>query len=204
MAEYEQKGRPSQELINHGTANQQHSSERDSAVGKSLQERNPFYKAFWDRFIEKSSVMLPLHDPAIYPADMLNKLSILIEDREGHLNPEKIRLAEKLTPFEDSIRKMRMAYQVIAYPHCQNWSSQDWIEMDLKMDSAVRKRDQVTLNDAEMEIIGKLCTTPRYKVYRDGTMMLQPEIPFNPQKRIYNYSEVINNPSTEITKIQKK
>jgi hypothetical protein len=72
------------------------------------------------------------------------------------------------------------------------------------MDRDIRGRDQVTMNDAELEIIGKLCTTPRYKKYRDGTMMLQPEIPFNPQKRIYNYSEVINDPLSERTKITKK
>src|SRR5687767_8866473 len=115
MAEYEQKGRPRQELTNHGktTQNEQHCSGRDSAADKSLQERDPFYKAFWDGFIERSSVTLPLYDAAIYPAEMLNKLSILIEDRKGHVNPEKIQLAEKLTPFEDSIRRMRMAYQVI-------------------------------------------------------------------------------------------
>jgi hypothetical protein len=86
------KGRPRQELTNQdkGNLSKQHSSERDSAAANPLQERDPFYKAFWDNFIERTSVIQPLQDPAIYPVDMLNMLSILIEDRNGHLNPAKI------------------------------------------------------------------------------------------------------------------
>jgi hypothetical protein len=99
---------------------------------------------------------------------------------------------------------MRLAYEIIAYPHCKEPGRREFIEGDLTLDRQIHERDQVALNDGEVEIIGKLCAAPRYKLHGDGSMTLQPKIPFNPQKRIYNYSEVVNNPSTEITKIPKK
>jgi hypothetical protein len=32
---------------------------------------------------------------------------------------------------------------------------------------------------------------PRYSIGRDGRRTLQPKIPFNPQQRIYNYTDII-------------
>jgi hypothetical protein len=206
MAEYEQEGRPNQELTTQGKANQlkQHDFHGESAANKSLTEHDPFYTAFWERFVEKSSVVPLGEDPAFWPANMLIEFNLLEAQRGDLTYPPKAELAEKLAPLQNSIRRMRLAYEIIAYPHCKEPGRREFIEGDLTLDRQIHERDQVALNDGEVEIIGKLCAAPRYKLHGDGSMTLQPEIPFNPQKRIYNYSEVVNNPSTEITKIPKK
>lgn len=77
---------------------------------------------------------------------------------------------------QETIQKVKTAYEILAYPHCKNWNRRSYIESDLEGDRQVHGRDQVELNDAELGMLSKL-TAPR-------------GLPFNPQKRIYNYSEV--------------
>src|SRR4051812_42368160 len=86
MAEYEQEGRPNQELTTQGKANQlkQHDFHGESAANKSLTEHDPFYTAFWERFVEKSSIVPLGEDPAFWPANMLIKFNLL-EAQRGDL-----------------------------------------------------------------------------------------------------------------------
>ena len=52
------------------------------------------------------------------------------------------------------------------------------IENELATDQKLNERDQVELNDAELAILSKL-TAAR-------------NLPFNPEKRVYQYEEVFN------------
>jgi hypothetical protein len=150
------KGRPNQEVITQGKANQaeQQGAHGEAAANKSLAEQDTFYPAFWERFVEKSSVVPLGEDPVLWPVHMLIEFNLLEPQRGDIQNLAKADLAEKLAPIQDSIRRMRMAYQVIAYPHCQDWGSREFIEGDLKLDREVHERDKVALNEAEIEIVG--------------------------------------------------
>jgi|SRR3954470_21593812 hypothetical protein len=124
---------------------------------------------------------------------MLNEFNYLIVNRDDIKNPAKAELAQKLVPLKDTIRRVRTAYEIIAYPQCQERGRRYNIETQLRQDQEFFERDKVELNDAEMDIVRKLCETPRYAL-RQGLKEPQPKIPFDPQKRVYNYAEVLNAP----------
>ena len=103
------------------------------------------------------------------------------------------------------MRKIRTAYEVVAYPHIQKLPSetgksyrQELIEDELTADRQIHDRDRVELTQTELGILQRLCETPRYHLGKDGKQTLQPAIPFNPQQRIYNYADIIGPaPKTE-------
>jgi|SRR4051812_444019 hypothetical protein len=153
------KGRAGQEIINHGKVSQveKHGVKSESAANKPLTEQDAFYPAFWERFIEKSSVAPLGEDPAFWPAYMFIEFNLLEAQRGDLTYAPKAELAEKLAPLQNSIRRMRLAYEIIAYPHCKEPGRREFIEDDLSLDRQIRERDQIALNDGELEIIGKLC-----------------------------------------------
>jgi hypothetical protein len=53
----------------------------------------------------------------------------------------------------------------------------------------------------EQSIVRRLCETPRYAIGRGGKETLQPKIPFNPQRRIYNYTDVIGPAQKDVPRI---
>ena len=118
-------------------------------------------------------------DPAFWPVRVITELEYAINPGEMPNGP----LVEKWKPFQDSLKRVKKAYEVLAYPHVRYEGWRDEIAADLKRDQKTYERDQVELDDAELAILKKLSTTAK--------------IPFNPQKRIYNYTEVFN-PSPDL------
>jgi hypothetical protein len=174
----------------------------ERAAGNPPAETDGFYPAFWEKLVEKSSVSPSGQDPAFWPIRMLNEFDDLIISRDYISNQHKAELARKLTPIKDSIQKVTRAYAIAAYPQCKDWGRREDIEWQLRADRQHLGRDSVQLDDAELEIVQQLCETPRYALHRD-TETLQPPIPFDPQKRTYNYSEVLR-PTTSQTAVSEE
>jgi hypothetical protein len=137
----------------------------------------------------KLSETPPTEDPAFWPVRVLNELNYFIVERDHAsdtlnvwgVNPRE--LGERFAPFQEHIRKVRTAYEILAYPHCKSQGSREVIEAQLAQDQHSFERDQVELNDAELAILSKL-TAAR-------------NLPFNPEKRVYQYEEVFH-PSPDI------
>jgi hypothetical protein len=188
--------RPSQEATAQSNTHQKGQDEphNHGAVDNPLIERDEFYPAFWDRLIQKSSLSPAGQDPAFWPIMMLDELNELIINKEYIRDKAKHALAKKIAPMKETIRKVEKAYSIIAYPYCKQKGPRDLIETWLESDQEAYGRDSVELNDIELDIVRKLCETPRYSLH-GSTKMLQPIIPIDPQKRVYNYSEVLNHSS---------
>jgi hypothetical protein len=131
----------------------------------------------------------PREDPAFWPVKVLNELNYMILERdhatEGPnawgVNPRE--LGERFAPYQEHIRKVKTAYEILAFPHCKYEGSRELIEDELARDQRAFERDQVELNDAELAILSKL-TAAR-------------NLPFNPEKRVYQYDDVFH-PSPDI------
>jgi hypothetical protein len=117
-------------------------------------------------------------DPITWPIRVLNEWNYLGRNAE-HVkdNSASTMLAVKAASVKENIRKIKTAYEILAYPHCrQHVNSGELIQEDLEEDRQSFGRDQVLLNDIELKILGRLAVTK--------------QIPFDPQKRIYSYKEV--------------
>jgi hypothetical protein len=144
----------------------------------------PFMDAFG-----RLSETPPREDPAFWPVKVLNELNYMILERdhatEGPnawgVNPRE--LGERFAPYQEHIRKVKTAYEILAFPHCKYEGSRGVIEDELARDQRSFERDQVELNDAELAILSKL-TAAR-------------NLPFNPEKRVYQYDDVFH-PSPDI------
>src|SRR6516162_6391209 len=77
---------------------------------------------------------------------------------------------------KESIRRVKTAYEILAYPHVKEGGRKDAIQAELLQDRQSFERDQVELTDEDLRALSKL-TAAR-------------NIPFDTQKRIYKYSEV--------------
>jgi len=138
----------------------------------------------------KLSEAPPTEDPAFWPVRILNELHGYIVNRDD-IQPDTLNawgvpareLGERFAPLKEPIRKVKTAYEILAYPHCKYEGSRNVIESELAQDQKANERDQVELNDAELAILSKL-TAAR-------------NIPLNPEQRVYQYSEVFH-PSQNI------
>jgi hypothetical protein len=171
----------------------------ERAAGNTLAEADAFYPAFWEKLIDKSSVSPSGEDPAFWPIYLLRECESLISNRNYIQSLPKADFAAKLTPIKESLQKVAIAYSIAAYPQCRDWGRRDDIKWELRADRQHRSRDSVHLDDTELALVQQLCETPRYALHRD-TETLQAPIPFDPQKRTYDYSEVLN-PSTSQTPV---
>jgi hypothetical protein len=175
----------------------------DSSTAAPLTERDPFYSAFWENVIETSRNVLQGEEPAWWPIRVLFELDDLVTYREmSILSPRKAELAAKLAPIHDSIRKIKTAYSIIAYPHSQSY--QLAISRQVAHDQRILQiegtpRTQFELNDSELIILRKLSETPRYthaerddngRSYESSVKTIHPPLPFDPQRRIFRYSDV--------------
>jgi hypothetical protein len=144
---------------------------------------------FWDVF-GKLSETPSTEDPAFWPVKVFNELNYMILHRDQAagktpnvwgVNAREV--GERFAPFEEHIRKVKTAYEILAFPHCKSAGSRDVIEDELYRDQRSFERDQVELNDAELGILSGLAASRN--------------IPFNPEKRVYQYDEVFH-PSPDI------
>jgi hypothetical protein len=129
-------------------------------------------------------------DPAYWPIQVLKELNAYILDNDtaaaGRLNTLGFRareLGERFAPLKDHMQKVTTAYAILAYPHCKYELSRENIEDQLRRDRESNERDQVELNDTELQILTKLTAARK--------------LPFNPEKRVYTYDEVFH-PSQDI------
>jgi hypothetical protein len=177
---------PTDELPHHTR-----SAQRPGAKESSTHiEQNPFYAAFWDKIVEQSSVSPSGEDPAFWPRSVFEKFEFDIANRDYLKDKTRHEFVTKLLPIEDSINRIRTAYEITAYASIQQRPRRELIESELQRDREYRGRESVELTDAEQKIVQRLCETPRYAI-RGGKETLQPKIPFNPQQRIYNYTDII-------------
>jgi hypothetical protein len=129
-------------------------------------------------------------DPAFWPVKVLNELNYMILERD-HARTDTPYLwgvsaremGERFAPFQEHIRNVKTAYEILAFPHCKDQGSRDLIDDELYRDQQAFERDQVELNDAELAILSRLAAPKN--------------IPFNPEKRVYQYDEVFH-PSPDI------
>jgi hypothetical protein len=129
-------------------------------------------------------------DPAFWPVQVLNELNYMIVNRDeatpGALNVWGVparEVGERFAPFQEHIRKVKTAYEILAFPHCKYQGSRDLIDDELYRDQHSFERDQVELSAPELAILSRLAAAKN--------------IPFNPEKRVYQYEEVFH-PSPDI------
>jgi hypothetical protein len=155
-------------------------------------EVNPFALATSQDLFGKLSETPEGEDPAYWPIHVLNELNhhILNKDHPGNERPglwgiSSREIGERFAPMQDHIRKVKTAYEIIAYPHCKFVGRRENIEDELARDQQSNDQDQVELNDAELQILTKLASARK--------------IPLNPDKHVYKYDEVFH-PSPNIEK----
>jgi len=143
---------------------------------------------FRDAFGKLSETPLS-EDPAFWPVRVLNELNYFIVERDHATDRPNVwgvnarELGERFAPYKEHIRKVKTAYEILAYPHCKSQGSREVIEGELARDQHSFERDQVELNDAELAILSRLAAAKN--------------LPFNPEKRVYQYDEVFH-PSPDI------
>jgi hypothetical protein len=128
-------------------------------------------------------------DPAFWPVRVLNELTYMIVERDNATDRPNVwgvnarELGERFAPYQEHIRKVKTAYEILAFPHCKYRGWRELIDAELYRDQQSFERDQVELNDAELAILSRLAAAKN--------------IPFNPEKRVYHYDEVFH-PSPDI------
>jgi hypothetical protein len=144
--------------------------------------------AFRDVF-GKLSETPPTEDPAFWPVRVLNELNYMILERDNATDRPNVwgvnarELGERFAPYQEHIRKVKTAYEILAFPHCKYQGWRELIDDELYRDQQSFERDQVELTDAELAILSRLAAAK--------------SIPFNPEKRVYHYDEVFH-PSPDI------
>jgi hypothetical protein len=134
----------------------------------------------------KLSETPPTEDPAFWPVRVLSELNSFIVDRDyasdtlnsWGVNPRE--LGERFAPYQEHIRNVKRAYEILAYPYCKYEGSRVVIENELATDQHMNERDQVELNDAEATILSRLTAARK--------------IPFNPEQRVFQYADVFHPP----------
>lgn len=121
-------------------------------------------------------------DPIWFPIQLMSEAQFLVGTRKykkGHEKP----LADRLTPHDETIRKVQLAYEVIAYPALER-SPYSMALRELITDAEENPgrdiaenphRGPITLNDEQMAVLAVL-TTDR-------------GLPFSPEKRVYSFTE---------------
>jgi hypothetical protein len=120
---------------------------------------------------------------AVLPIEIMSHMKYLIGMRKYKSGHEK-ELGEKLAPYRQSIQKLEMAYEIIAYDLLQqtgNALSTNELIRDAQMypNKDIQEypnRAPIELNDEELRILGSLA-----KIM---------ELPLNPEKRVYSYLEL--------------
>jgi len=80
----------------------------------------PFRDAFG-----KLSETPPREDPAFWPVRVLNELNYYIVERDHVSDTLTVRgvnareLGERFAPYQQHIRNVKTAYEILAYPHCK-------------------------------------------------------------------------------------
>lgn len=175
----------------------------DTSAATLPLEQDPFYPAFWQNVVETATTIPQGEDPAYWPIRVLLELDELVRYRKpSTYSAGKAALAETLAPIHQTIRNIKTAYSIAAYPHCKSTTRTVSALVNLDQRSLATEgspRTQFELNDAELTILHSLCQTPRYtyakrdehgRHYGSPVKIYHQPIPFDPQRRIFRYSEV--------------
>jgi hypothetical protein len=122
-------------------------------------------------------------DPAGFPIRVMGKLHYNLAMGAYRNRHNKV-LAEKLTAWKQSLKKVRMSYEIIAYPRLEGLGYTLGVK-DLIRDAIAHSNEDtkerphrapIELHDAELKVLGRLTQV------RD--------LPFDPNKRVYQYAEL--------------
>ena len=142
---------------------------------------NPFPLVMERTVFDKLSAPEEGWEPTYWPIHLMGQLEHDLEMKA--FRERRIKLGEK-APETKSVEKVRMAYEIIAYPHLEN------PDIKLELNDTIRdalehpgvnpeefpQRAPITLNDAEVRTLGKLTQAM--------------ELPFDPDKCVYRYAEL--------------
>lgn len=122
-------------------------------------------------------------DPVNYPIEVMRQIKddLDIKLKYDHslgmrTEAQTNQLVNKYNSWKRSIVDMTRAYEIIAYPFCKDQQLRESIKKDLVDDAYYNGTENVHLNDEELELVGKLTAVRG--------------LPFVPDKRIYEYSEL--------------
>ena len=100
----------------------------------------------------KLSETPPSEDPAYWPVKVLNELNYMIVNRDeatpGARNVWGVparEIGERFAPFQEHIRNVKTAYEILAFPHCKYQGWRDLIDDELYRDQQAFERDQVNI-----------------------------------------------------------
>jgi hypothetical protein len=112
-----------------------------------------------------------------HPINVMREMQNEINMRQ--YGPVTNELIEQWSSWNESIRKIDTAYRILAYPYLViQGIGLDIIHDDLESDRQLYGRDQVTLSDPELLILGRLITTHNNLIH------------FDSQRHTYKYSDV--------------
>jgi hypothetical protein len=172
-----EKGRPEGELTKCTNTD----LEKQSGFHQEETDSNPLFPLVKQKLSEALTRTPAGEDEAFWPIPVLNDINYLIVNRQYIKdNPggaARGAFAEKAAQMRETVMRVTLAYDILVYPHCRQQSRKECIEADLTSDNHFFERDQVELSYQERAMLSKLASARN--------------IPFDPNKRIYDYSEVI-------------
>ena len=171
MPERELPERPEGELTSENTP---HETESTGATLSHLLQEQVFGKL---------SVAQPGEDPAARPIQLMSQLQLDLRRKAYRERQDEAR-AEQLTAWKQRVNKVEMAYEILAYPHLENpdWRLTvkerilDTLEYPDINTQDHPHRAPIALNDEEVRTLSQLTQAV--------------ELPFDPEKRVYRYSDL--------------
>lgn len=141
----------------------------------------PVEQNFWQNIITRSGDPGPVEDPLFYPVQTLARAENFIlngtRGPDGRLRHEEERA--QITPFLESIRRIKTAYQILAHPYL-DYLHRGLTEEYTARDRSWHERDRVTLSDKEAMILTAITETVG--------------IPSDPARRTYLHADVAYSP----------
>lgn len=150
---------------------------------KTTSEQQAMSSAFWQKILDTSSNVPPGQDPAFWPIYVINSL-LTREPRNSTTRP--------------LMEKIMLALGISAYREFTDTSKGPFV-MAAAMDMEINNRKQFELSDIELEMVSKLCNTPRYSISGDKRIN-HPPIPIDPERRVFNLKEFITQANEEAKK----
>jgi hypothetical protein len=177
-------GRPQRELTRQTETNLvRHACLPDRQGGNFHQEKannNPLFSLVEQKLSDASTRTPAGEDPAYWPIPVLDEINYLIVNRENTTQNSSVAansvIGERAAQMKETIRRVKTAYEILAYPHCKDKGRKECIEADLEGDRQMFARDQVELSNEELNMLAKLAGARN--------------IPVVPDKKIYSYAEV--------------
>jgi hypothetical protein len=176
MLEGDVPARPEGELTSKNTPHETES--REAGLSHLLQEQ----------VIGKLRVAQPGEDSAARPLPLMDELEHDLQMRPSWERQDRAR-AEQLTAWKQSVKKVSMAFEILAYPHLEDPRLRGSVRkrmLDARAYPDINTHDHphrapIELNDEEVRALSML------------TQVV--ELPFDPKKRVYQYSDLAAEPA---------